>query len=47
MLAENELRKGGATDMMQKIQDAMRMLLAATLVQCCEVLDEKLAHWLE
>ena len=46
MLVENELRKGGATDMMEKIQDAVRTLLAAALVQCCEVVDEKLAHWL-
>ena len=36
-LVENELRKGGATDIMEKIQDAMRTLLASALVQCCEV----------
>jgi hypothetical protein len=44
-LVENELRKGGATDIMEKIQDAMRTLLASALVQCCEALEERLVRW--
>jgi hypothetical protein len=32
-------------DMMEKIQGAMRTLLAAALVQCCEVIDEGLVRW--
>ena len=31
--------------MMEKIQGAMRVLLASTVVQCCEAVDERLAHW--
>jgi hypothetical protein len=44
-LVENELRKGDATDIMEKIQDAMRTLLASAVVQCCEALEEKLVRW--
>jgi hypothetical protein len=33
--------------MMEKIQGAMRALLASTIVQCCEAVDEKLANWLK
>ena len=31
--------------MMAKIQGAMRALLASTIVQCCEAVDENLANW--
>jgi hypothetical protein len=33
--------------MMEKIQGAMRVLLASTIVQCCEAADENLARWLK
>jgi hypothetical protein len=45
--AENELRKEGLKNMMERIQGAMRALLASTIVQCCEAVDENLAHWLK
>jgi hypothetical protein len=45
--AKNELWKGGVENMMEKIQGAMRALLASTIVQCCEAVDENLANWLK
>jgi hypothetical protein len=33
--------------MIERIQGAMRALLASTIVQSCEAVDEKLAHWLK
>jgi hypothetical protein len=45
--AEDELRKGGLYNMMEVFQGAMRVLLASTVVQCCEAVDERLAHWLK
>ncbi len=31
--------------MMEKVQSAMRVLLASTIVQGCEAVDENLARW--
>jgi hypothetical protein len=31
--------------MIDQVRDAMRVLLASTIVQCCEAVDEKLARW--
>jgi len=31
--------------MMETIHGAMRVLLASTIVQYCEAVDERLAHW--
>jgi hypothetical protein len=45
--AENELQKGGIENVMEKIQGAVRVLLASTIVQCCEAVDENLAYWLK
>jgi hypothetical protein len=39
--------RGCRENMMEKIQGAMRSLLASTIVQCCEAVDENLAHWLK
>jgi predicted ester cyclase len=33
--------------MIERIQGAMRALLASTIVQSCDAVDEKLAHWLK
>ena len=33
--------------MMEVIQGAMRTLIASTVVQCCEAVDQRLAHWLK
>ncbi len=33
--------------MMEKVQGAMRALLASTIVQCCEAVDEYLVHRLK
>ena len=30
-----------------RVRDAMRLLLASTIVQGCEVVDENLARWLK
>jgi hypothetical protein len=31
--------------MIDRVRDAMRVILASTIVQCCEAVDEKLARW--
>ncbi len=31
--------------MIDQVRDAMRVLLASTIVQCCEAVDERLARW--
>ncbi len=31
--------------MIDRVRDAMRVLPASTIVQCCEAVDERLAHW--
>ena len=33
--------------MIDRVRDAMRVLLASTIVQSCEVADENLARWLK
>jgi len=33
--------------MIDRVRDAMRVLLASTIVQGCEVADENLARWLK
>ena len=33
--------------MIEKVQSAIRVLLASTIVQGCEVVDENLARWLK
>ncbi len=31
--------------MMEKLQNALRVIFASTIVQCCEVIDGNLARW--
>jgi hypothetical protein len=40
------LVKGDANTMIDTIRNAMRVVLASTIVRGCEAVDEKLARWL-
>lgn len=45
LFTSDELRKGGVDNVMDKLQNALRVLLASTIVQCCEAVDVNLARW--
>ena len=47
VVRRERVTEGGEKNMMEKIQDAMRALLASTIVQCCEAVDEYLVHRLK
>jgi len=43
-LVGSESGKGGEDNVMEKIRGALRVLLASSIVQCCEAIEDALVH---